>query len=260
MTAPAGPAEPSPPVVTLDKVSFAYDRQLILKDVDLVIHDGEMLCMIGPNGGGKTTLLRLILGLLKPTRGRLRVFDRRPDQASHLIGYVPQYTSFDLKFPVNVMDVVLMGRLGTRLAGPYRPADREAAHAALAEVGLGDLGHRPFADLSGGQRQRVLIARALASQPRLLLLDEPTSNVDSLAEQKLYDLLHHLNRHLTVLLVSHDLGVVSQMVTHVVCVHQEVQIHPTSALTGTAIRDMYGGNVSLVRHDHNCAVEGHRHD
>jgi len=250
----------APIVVKLDNVSFAYAQEPILKDVNLELTGGDMICLVGPNGGGKTTLLRLILGMLKPDRGQIRVLDTTPEVARRQIGYVPQYTHFDLKFPVSVMDVVLMGRLQRGRFGPFARRDRAVARQALPEAGLADLENRPFSALSGGQRQRVLIARALASEPRMLLLDEPTSNVDALAEQKLYELLRELNQRLTIVMVSHDLGVVSQMVDSVVCVHQVVHLHPTSQLTGEIIRNMYGGaDVSLIRHDHHCSEEGHHH-
>jgi zinc transport system ATP-binding protein len=247
-----------PAVISFRDVTFSYTTTPVVRDVTLELAAGELVCLVGPNGGGKSTLLRLILGLLKPQQGSVTVLGTTPEAARPRLGYVPQYSHFDPKFPVNVMDVVLMGRLARRWAGPYGSADRAAARDALAEVQLADLATRHFAALSGGQRQRVLIARALASQPEILLLDEPTSNVDALAEQKLYDLLTHLNRHLTIVLVSHDLGVVSQMVSSVVCVHQQVHQHPTSELTGDLVRAMYGADVTLIRHDH-CHAAGHHH-
>ncbi len=244
-------------VVEIDNLDFAYDREPILEQVNLRIDGNELVSLVGPNGGGKTTLLRLILGLLKPDRGRIKVLGTTPEQARCRVGYVPQYANFDLKFPVNVMDVVLMGRIGLRHFGPFRRADREGALAALAEVGLESQSGRPFEDLSGGQRQRVLVARGLASRPELLLLDEPTSNIDAAAEQQLYDLLTVLSKRLTVLLVSHDLGVVTQFVSSVVCVNRQVKLHPTSEFTGDVIREMYGRDVALVRHDHRCSEGGH---
>lgn len=247
-----------PAAISFDHVTFGYGATPVVRDVTLDIAAGELVCLIGPNGGGKTTLLRLVLGLLKPQAGSVTVLGTSPEAARPRLGYVPQYSHFDAKFPVSVMDVVLMGRLAGRWAGPFRGADRAAAREALEEVQLADLATRSFAALSGGQRQRVLIARALAGRPDVLLLDEPTSNVDALAEQKLYDLLTQLNRRLTVVLVSHDLGVVSQLVSSVVCVNQQVHLHPTSALTGELVRTMYGAEVTLVRHDH-CHAAGHHH-
>jgi len=232
---------------------FSYDSLPVLQDVNLSISAGQKVCMVGPNGGGKTTLVKLILGLLHPTRGQVRVLGGQPSGERKRIGYAPQHTAFDPKFPVSVTDVVLMGRIGqTGVLGPYRRSDRLAADEALQAVGLGDLGRRAFSDLSGGQRQRVLIARAIASGPELLLLDEPTANLDIGVEAEFHQLLEQLSEKLTLVIVSHDVGFVSQLVDKVVCVHGTVAVHPTAELTGELMRDLYGHDVMLVRHDHNC--------
>jgi len=178
------------------------------------------------------------------------VFGGPPERARSRVGYVPQYARFDPLFPVTVLDVVRMGRVGNFAAGPYRRDDRQAAEEALETVGLAELRRRPFADLSGGQRQRVLIARALAVHPELLLLDEPTASVDRAATAKLYELLVELARRLTILLVSHDTGVVSQFVSGVLCVNRTVVKHPVSRLTGEILSELYGVDIALVRHEH----------
>jgi zinc transport system ATP-binding protein len=185
----------------------------------------------------------------RPERGTVKILGGTPERERGRLGYVPQFGRFDPLFPVSVLDVVQMGRLGRRSLGPYGREDKEATLKALAEVGLEDTARRPFSDLSGGQRQRVLIARALATHPEILLLDEPTANVDRLATDKLYDLLVELNRRLTILLVSHDLGIVSRFASSVVCVNKTVFVHPTHELTGDMIRELYGGDTALVRHD-----------
>ncbi|NQT18791.1 MAG: metal ABC transporter ATP-binding protein [Planctomycetes bacterium] len=232
---------------------FSYDSLPVLQNINLSISAGQKVCMVGPNGGGKTTLVKLILGLLRPARGTVRVFGGQPTARRKRIGYAPQHAAFDPKFPVSVTDVVLMGRIGqTGVLGPYRRSDRLAAGEALQAVGLGDLGRRAFSDLSGGQRQRVLIARAIASGPELLLLDEPTANLDIGVEAEFYQLLTQLSEKLTLVMVSHDVGFVSQLVDKVVCVHGSVAVHPTAELTGELMRDLYGHDVMLVRHDHNC--------
>ena len=237
-------------IINVEGVSFAYDSTPILEDVCLDVPLRDFACMVGPNGGGKTTLLKLFLGLLAPSRGQVRVFGGSPEAARPRIGYMPQHAQIDNRFPVNVADVVLMGRIGKAQAvGPYRRAHREVAWQALREVGLADLRHRAFGDLSGGQRQRVLIARALAVEPELLLLDEPTANLDAPAESELYELLQRLNARLTIILVTHDLGFVSKFVKTVICVKRCVVVHPTSEVTGEVIREMYGGDVFMIRHD-----------
>lgn len=241
-----------PPVIEIDDLSFRFDGgPLVLENVNLRIEAGDFASIIGPNGGGKTTLVKLIIGLFKPTTGKVRVFGGPPGKARPRIGYMPQHAMMDPRFPVRAVDVVMMGRLGRgfRIA-TYAGADRKAAGAALETVGLGAAGGRPFSDLSGGQRQRVLLARALVTDPELLLLDEPAANLDQKVEHDFFDLLKELNRHLTIVLVSHDLGFVAGFVRTVICVHREVDVHPTSELDGRRISEIYGGDVRMVHHQH----------
>jgi zinc transport system ATP-binding protein len=248
----------SDPVVLLDHVSFAYDGQSVIEDACLTIEEREFLCMVGPNGGGKTTLLRLILGLLAPQSGRVEVFGTTAEEARPRVGYMPQEALLDPQFPVSVLDVVLMGRLrpGVQL-GFYGRGDRKVARQALGEVGLEEVERRSLSDLSGGQRQRVLLARALACQPQLLLLDEPTANLDVAVQEELYELLRGLSDRMAIVLVSHDVGFVSTLVQSVICVNRKVAVHPTTALNGKVITDLYGSDVSMIRHDHRCSEEGH---
>jgi zinc transport system ATP-binding protein len=245
------PVEPTP-ALAIDNLSFAYDGRIVLEEVSLRLPRLDFASIVGPNGSGKTTLVKLILGLLRPTSGSLQVLGETPVKARPRIGYLPQYSNPDPSFPITVSDVVKMGRLNaSRRFGPYSRADHEAARAALDEVGLAHFGERLYATLSGGERQRVLVARALASGPELLLLDEPDAGLDQRFEHELHDLLCTLNRHLTVLLVSHDLGFVSSFVKTVICVNREVKVHPTSEIDGRIISEIYGGDVRMVRHDHN---------
>ena len=180
-------------VVELTDVCFAYERREVLHNVSLTVHQRDMVAFVGPNGGGKTTLLRLILGLLTPRFGSVRVLGGSPQVARRRVGYVPQHLLFDPQFPVSALDVVAMGRVERRWAGPYSRADRSVALQALAHVDMGELAGRSFSGLSGGERQRVLIAQALAAEPELLLLDEPTASVDYLVEHRIYELLRRLN-------------------------------------------------------------------
>ncbi|HOX37157.1 MAG TPA: ABC transporter ATP-binding protein [Candidatus Brocadiia bacterium] len=247
------------PAIELIDVSFAYDGYEALRNVSLVIREGELCCVVGPNGGGKTTLLRLMLGALKPTRGEIRVFGLSPNAARARVGYMPQHSRYDPQFPVTVMDVVLMARAERRLGWRYTSADKSVAARCLEEVEMGGFSGRLFNALSGGQRQRVLLARALACEPQLLLLDEPTANVDVVVEDKLYSILKALGERMTIVMVSHDLGFVSDIVQSVICVNRRVVVHPTSNITGEVIRDIYGGDMRIVRHDHRCSEEGHKH-
>jgi zinc transport system ATP-binding protein len=243
------------PVISLSGISFSYGSVPVLENVCLEIGQRESVCVVGPNGGGKTTLIKLILGLLQPDAGKICVLGRPPWQARLNIGYMPQHVLFDQQFPVTVMDIVLMGRIGRPgLSGffgwPNRD-DRDAAHEALRQVDMDEFCHHKFASLSGGQRQRVLIARAICSRPDLLLLDEPTSNVDTLVESRLWDLLQELNKQMTILMVTHDLGFVSNLVEKVICVNRRVVVHPTTHVTGEVISDIYGSDVKMVHHgDH----------
>jgi zinc transport system ATP-binding protein len=238
------------PVIELKHVSFSYDGFSVLEDVNLTVEEHDFLSIVGPNGGGKTTLLKLILGLLKPASGTVRVFGQNPVKARSRIGYMPQYSSLDPLFPVTVMDVVLMGRLGNgKLLGAYKGTDKKAAAEALQELEVYEMKNRPFSALSGGQRQRVLIARALVSNPELLLLDEPTANIDAVVENELFDLLNQLNKKITIALVTHDLGFVSSYVKRVACVSRRVVVHPTSEITGEMINEIYGCDVQMIRHD-----------
>ncbi|NLF07958.1 MAG: ABC transporter ATP-binding protein [Pirellulaceae bacterium] len=241
------------PVVSLRDVSFSYGDAPVLEDVGLSVGPREAVCLVGPNGGGKTTLVKLMLGLLTPDRGEVRLFGRPPRRSRHLIGYMPQHLQYDPRFPVSVMDIVLMGRLGRGglrgFTGWYGQDDRAAAIEALDQVGMAEQRRRPFSALSGGQRQRVMIARALCCQPQLLLLDEPTSSVDTAVEARLLELIEQLNRRMAIVMVSHDLGIVVELVKRVICVNRRVVSHPTSELTGDSIRELYGGEVRLVRHN-----------
>ena len=240
----------NPKPIQIDNLSFSYGPVPVLENAQLSLGEKEFVSIVGPNGGGKTTLLKIILGLLEPQSGSVSVFGKVPTFGRKWIGYLPQYASLDSKFPVTALDVVLMGRLGkTRNLGFYTKTDRAAAHAMLARVGLNKFYNRPMNALSGGQKQRVLIARALVSEPKLLLLDEPTSSLDDHVEQELFDLLQELNKELTIVVVSHDVAYVSRYVKKVICVNRAVHTHPVSEIDENLIHDMYGEHVHAVRHD-----------
>lgn len=241
-------------IIKLSDVSYSWTRGFpILQDVNLAICNCETVCIVGPNGGGKTTLLNLILGLIHPDSGTVRVFDQPPEQSRNRIGYMPQYSRLDLQFPVNVMDVVLMGRLGLGFWGRYSKKDRDTAYEVLEEMSVADLASRSFAELSGGQRQRVLIARALACNPDILLLDEPTSNVDPGFQEHFYEKLRELRKRMSIVIVSHDVGFVAGDINTVVCVNHNVVVHDASALTPESIGQVYGYHVKMIDHDHDLS-------
>lgn len=234
--------------IKFDKVNFSYDSDPILTDVNFVINKGDFISVLGPNGGGKTTLAKLILGLYTPNSGKIFINGQAPVKSRDIIGYVPQFSLFDPNFPVSVFDVVLMGRIRNFAIGHSRK-DKNIAEKAMHEVGISNLKDKPYSDLSGGQRQRVLIARALTTEPQILLLDEPTANVDAEVEYKMSAMLNNLKKNLTILLITHDLGFVSELVNKVVCVNKKVHIHPTSGITEEHIKELYNDNMRIVRHD-----------
>lgn len=248
------PAAPiSSPAIELRNVTFSYGGggSPAVSNASVTIGEKDFACLIGPNGGGKTTLVKMILGLLQPTEGTVRVFGLPPEDARRRIGYMPQYAKLDLQFPVNVLDVVLMGRLRPGiLLGHHGQANRIIAERSLEEVGLAGLGARPFAKLSGGQRQRVLIARALACEPDLLILDEPTSNLDIAGQNDLYELMYKLNKTVTLVIVSHDVAYVSKFVRTVLCVNRSVDVHDVGEIAGDKISEMYGRDMRMILHDH----------
>lgn len=242
------------PVILLKDVTVAYQDLVALEDVDLTVPAGAFMAIIGPNGAGKTTLLKTILGIIRPLRGQVRVFGKAPwelDGDRQRIGYVPQVLSVDLNFPVRVAEVVLMGRYG-RIGLVRRPSatDRQAAWRAMERVGVADLADRPLSRLSGGQRQRVFLARALANEPELLLLDEPTTGVDVAATESLYELLHGLHDEgITILVVSHDVGVVATYVDMVACVNRRVVTHGRpDEIEENVLSCMYGPEAMFFGH------------
>jgi len=242
-------------MIELENVTVRYQELVALEDVSLEVAPGEFLALIGPNGSGKTTLVKAILGLVTPAAGAVRLFGKPPQQLNgewKRVGYVPQIAQLDPRFPIRVFDVVLMGRYG-HLGLIRRPGsgDRKAAWRALEQVGMNDLAQRPIGRLSGGQRQRVLVARALATEPKLLLLDEPTTGVDVGTTEGLFDLLEALHRQgMTILVVSHDVGVVAQHVNQVACLNRQLVAHgrPDEVLGGEVLECMYGPQAAFVGH------------
>jgi zinc transport system ATP-binding protein len=247
----------SAPALELHGVSFAYGDVPVLDGVDLVVEARDYLALLGPNGGGKTTLLRVVLGLLRPSRGTVRVLGEEPARARGRVGYVPQRTQFDPDFPIRVKDVVRMGRLRRgRMLRPFSARDRELAARALATVEVGDLAERPIGALSGGQLQRVLIARALAVEPELLLLDEPTASLDERIGTGVWELLAELSRSMTVVVISHDIGAISRHVRSVACLNRRLHAHPSRELTPEMLEATYGCPVDLIAHGHPHRVLG----
>ncbi|HOJ34890.1 MAG TPA: metal ABC transporter ATP-binding protein [Candidatus Hydrogenedentes bacterium] len=238
-----------PVVLEFRNVSFSYGIAPVLENVSFTIRKGDMTCIVGPNGGGKTTILKLALGLIQPQQGEINLLGSSPPTNVTRVGYSPQYIHYDPRFPMTVIDIVLTGRLGNALKIGYSKADKETAKYALEQVGLLEKMQVPFGSLSGGQRQRVLLARALACEPELLLLDEPTSNVDAASEVHFQEILERMKQHVTLVLVTHDLAFVSGLTTSVLCVNRRVLSHSTGELSEQVLREMYGNDIKLVKHD-----------
>ncbi len=241
-------------IITLEKVCCGYGPQEVLHNVSFALPAHSLTGIVGPNGGGKTTLLKLLLGLVTPYYGSVRVLGGRPAHVRSRIGYVPQHFLFDSRYPVSVGDVVLAGRVERRRFGPYRREDYAAASAALTRVGLADRIDRGFSELSGGERQRVLVAQALSAEPELLLLDEPTANVDARVAQELHALFARLAEQITVVLVSHNLSVVAAHATHILCVNRTAELHLAEAMAQGHFHTAAGDDLLFIRHNAACHV------
>jgi zinc transport system ATP-binding protein len=237
--------------VRMRGVTFRYPGAEVdaVRDADLEIGAAEFVGVIGPNGGGKSTLLQIVLGLCTPQRGLIEVFGRPPSAARSRIGYVPQRASIDGGVPATVLDIVLMGRLTEHSWGPrFARGDIEAARASLARARITDLERRSWSTLSGGQRQRVLIARALVADVDLLLLDEPTAGVDTHREEELLDLLGELNAELPIVMVTHDLPLVAAHMDRAVWVDRAVTAMPASDVTVAGVERLVHGDADAHRH------------
>ncbi len=226
-------------------VCFSYGSQMVLEDIDFTVNRGDFLAVIGPNGGGKTTLVKLILGLLSPQRGWIKICGQPPGSAGNVVGYVPQYINHNHSFPVTALDVVLMGVFEPRRrlarGNPFSARSEQKAKAmeALAALGVAGLAGRKISELSGGQRQRILIARALVAEPELLILDEPTASLDTQAQTAFLELLQQVNSSCTILIVSHDLLGIAAYVKSVACVNRTLHFHSAVSSSGELIEAFY---------------------
>lgn len=229
--------ETSRPIVEIRELCYSAGGQDILHDINLSINEGDFISIIGPNGGGKTTLLKIILGLLKPGRGSITINNSRPKTHDTPIGYVPQHVNHNLSFPATALDVVLMGHYDPRrrFYTGNKAERRKDAQAIMDRLGIGGFANRKIVALSGGQRQRVLIARALISRPELLVLDEPTASIDTKGQTEFYEMLKELNKDLTILMVSHDLMVIASYVKSIICLNRTMHYHQAFASSGEVL-------------------------
>ncbi|MCG8509334.1 MAG: metal ABC transporter ATP-binding protein [Rhodospirillales bacterium] len=233
------------PVIAFENVSFRYDGTWVVEDADFEVAEGAFVAVLGPNGSGKTTLAKLMIGLLRPTKGRVRVFGYDPVRNARRIGYVPQISTISPAFPITAGDLVALGLVGdrglrSRIGLRRRRNDREAVMAALTAVEMEGFVDRPIGALSGGQRQRVLIARALVAGPDILVLDEPTASIDPAGKSCIIELLDRLAEQRTVFLVSHDLAAAVPQVTAVTCINRHLIYNPEPVLTPPMLELIYG--------------------
>jgi len=236
-------------VISVRHLWAGYDNEPVLEDINLSVKELDFIGLIGPNGGGKTTLIKVLLGLLPPTRGQAHIMGKSVKDGRRYIGYVPQSVEFDRDFPIRVWDVARMGRLGKRrLLQRYTAEDDEVVAEALRSVDMLDLGYRPIGALSGGQRQRVYVARALVTEPNILLLDEPMASVDPQVSASFYDLLSRLNEHVTILMISHDMSAISSHVKTVGCLNRRLFYHGEKQITPDMLEAAYRCPIDLIAH------------
>lgn len=228
------------PLIQLEHICAAYDRKPVLEDINLTVCEQDFIGIIGPNGGGKTTLVKLILGLLHPLSGSIRFYQNGKETSELSMGYLPQYTSIDKKFPISVYDVILSGLNKQKsLFRSFTKAQHEKVRAMLSRVGLEGLEQRPIGQLSGGQLQRALLGRALVSNPQILILDEPNTYIDKRFETHLYTLLEEINREHAIILVSHDINTVLQHAQNIACVNHTLDYLPINEVTGKWIEEHF---------------------
>ncbi|BAF72019.1 metal ABC transporter ATP-binding protein [Sulfurovum sp. NBC37-1] len=216
-------------VIEIRNLTFAYDKDIVLENVNLNVEEKDFLAIIGPNGGGKSTLLKLILGVNKVQKGSIKVFGEAPHKNLSSIGYVPQNTNINTDFPIKVIEVVLMGHVGEKrpLFG-YGKDEIACAMGALSQVGMQHYAQNKIGSLSGGQRQRVMIARALCAHPKILILDEPTASIDTKGQKEIYELLKLLNRDITIIVVSHDISVILEYANKAAHINRTLSFHDIS--------------------------------
>ncbi|MBD3272434.1 MAG: ATP-binding cassette domain-containing protein [Elusimicrobia bacterium] len=233
----------------INELSFSYNSHQVLENISVSIPASRMVGILGPNGAGKTTLMHIITGILKPTSGTVRIFGKNPADAGEMIGYVPQHSVYDIRFPILVEDVVLMGLLSRKKIGRrFSPQDYDAALKALQTVAMHEFSRHQIGELSGGQQQRVLLARALVSNPQLLILDEPLTGVDICLEFEIYELLKNLKQSMTILLISHDIGAVSQHVDTIMCLNKTLFAHDDKEKVLQKLDRIYGCPVDIIAH------------
>ena len=252
------------PIIEIKNLNAGYDGRTVLRDVNLTVYDRDFLGIIGPNGGGKTTLIKCILGLLKPLSGEISFTSSRTAGNLQLtMGYLPQYNSIDRKFPISVEEVILSGlSIQKSLTSRFTPEQKEKGKQIISRMGLEGFEHRSIGQLSGGQLQRALLGRAIISDPAVLILDEPSTYIDKRFEARLYELLAEINKECAIILVSHDIGTVLQQVKSIACVNETLDYHPDTGVTTEWLERNFNCPIELLGHGtlpHRVLGEHHHH-
>jgi zinc transport system ATP-binding protein len=236
-------------LIEIKNLYAGYNGKAVIKDVSLNIYENDFLGIIGPNGGGKTTLVKIILGLLCPQKGEINYYHNEQKVKEIRMGYLPQYNMIDKKFPISVYEVILSGLSRDKsFLKPYNDSQHAHAKNTIHRMGLDGLENRPIGSLSGGQLQRVLLGRALVSKPEVLVLDEPNTYIDKKFEAHLYKILEEINNECAIILVSHDIGTVVQNVKSIACVNETLHYHPDPGISGEWINEHFGCPIELVGH------------
>ena len=236
-------------LIDLKNVSVSYGRKSVLRELSLTLWEDDFLGVIGPNGGGKTTIIKLILGLLTPEKGTISFYDKGQKVPLLKMGYLPQINQIDKRFPISVYEVIASGLISERkrLSG-YTTEQRQRIDEVIKQMGLQALPKRPIGELSGGELQRVLLGRAIVSDPQVLILDEPNTYVDKLFESHLYELLEMLNKQCAIILVSHDIGTILPLVKNVACVNETLHYHAGNDLSEEWLDEAFHCPIELVGH------------
>lgn len=236
-------------LIELENVTAGYGNKVVLRDISLTIFKDDFLGIIGPNGGGKTTLLKVMLGLIIPARGTVHFYDGENAVSSIKIGYLPQLNNIDRKFPISVRDVIVSGLASEKPTfHSFTNEQNNRVEKVITQMGLNELSHCPIGELSGGQLQRVLLGRSIVSHPQLLILDEPNSYVDKRFESHFYQLLEEINKESAVILVSHDIGTVLSMVKNIACVNETLHYHSGSNVSAEWLGEKYACPIELMGH------------
>lgn len=237
-------------IVKANEINFSYTKKgVVLTDINFEVYENDYIGLVGPNGGGKSTLLKIILGLIDLTQGRIDVFGSNPKKARGKIGYVPQYSKIDLDYPMSAWDVVMSGFLGKkRIGSSFTKNEEDKAKKVFKDLKLFPLKDNAIGDLSGGQRQRIMIARALVRDPKLLLLDEPTNSIDVESGLDLYELLHELNSNMAIIIVSHDIDMISRHVKRIFCLNNRIVCNNASSITSDEVIE----NMKKILHNPEC--------